>query len=74
MGISCVEQGKGVWRKNENQQNDDRVNMKVGVHDDRNEHCVGGGYRLDPVRVIYVMQLGLPEGVRIVGIFSGKNQ
>lgn len=37
-----------------NQQNTEHVNMRVGVHDDRNEHCVGGGYRLDPVRAIYV--------------------
>ena len=50
------------------------MNMAMEVHDDRNDCYVGGGFRLDRVRVIYVRQLGLPEGVRIVKIVAGKIQ
>lgn len=77
MDIQCVEQSKDVWRKKDgNQQNHQSVNVKVGVgvHDDRNEHCVEEGYRSDPVRAIYAKQLGLPEGVRIVRTFACKIQ
>jgi hypothetical protein len=38
------------------------------------EEYVGGGHCLDRVQVIYVMQLGLPEGVRILGIVASKDQ
>ena len=48
--------------------------MAMEVHDDRNDCYVGGGFRLNRVRVIYVRQLGLPEGVRIVRIVAGKIQ
>lgn len=51
---------------------DENANKRMEVHDDRNEHYVGGGYRSDPVRVIYVMQLGLPEGVTVVEIVASK--
>ena len=52
---------------------DEYVNMMMMVvvdmqHDDWDEHCVGGGYRLDPGQVVYVKQLGLSEEARIVGI------
>lgn len=57
---------------------DEYVNMMMMIvvvvvdvdvqHDDWNEHCVGGGYRLDPGQVVYVKQLGLSEEARIVGI------
>jgi hypothetical protein len=44
------------------------------VQENLNKDYVGGGHCLDRVQVIYAMQLGLPDGVRVLWIVASKDQ